>query len=78
VLTGEVTAFVQKNSHAKPSAHRVGRLLCRAPFNGEPIQFRVGAKSFRAVILFNRDIWKGSSGKAIMGHIEGEDLDLTA
>ncbi len=77
VLTHEATTFVHKNTPSKPSAHRVGRLLARDPFNGHPIQFRVGQKSYRGVILFNKDIWKGTSGKAIMDHITGDDIDLT-
>jgi hypothetical protein len=77
VLTHEATTFVHKHTPAKPSAHRVGRLLCREPFNGEAIQFRVGQKSYRGVILFNHDIWRGSSGKAKMDHITGDDIDLT-
>jgi hypothetical protein len=77
VLTHEATTFVHKNTPSKPSAHRVGRLLARDPFNGHPIQFRVGQKCYRGVILFNKDIWKGTSGKAIMDHITGDDIDLT-
>jgi hypothetical protein len=77
VLTGEVTSYVHKHVVSKPSVHRVGRMLRKPPFNGQSIQFRVGEKSFRAVILFNHRKWKNSSGKAIMAHIEGEDLDST-
>lgn len=77
VLTHDVMTFVHKHSPAKPSAHRIGRLLCRPPFNGKAIQFRMGKKTFRAVILFNKSVWKGSSGKAMMDHISGDDIDIT-
>lgn len=78
VLTHEAMTFVHKNSVSKPSAHRIGRLLAREPFNGTPIQFRVGQKSYRGVILFNHKMWKNASGKAIMAHIAGDDIDITA
>ena len=77
VLTHEATTFIHKNTPMKPSAHRVGRLLCRPPFNGVPIQFRVGQKSYRGVILFNKEIWHGTSGKLKMDHIAGDDIDIT-
>jgi hypothetical protein len=77
VLTHEATTFIHKNTPMKPSAHRVGRLLCRPPFNGDPIQFRVGQKSYRGVILFNKEIWHGTSGKLKMDHIAGDDIDIT-
>jgi hypothetical protein len=77
VLTHEVVSYVHKHSLAKPSAHRLGRLLCREPFNGKAVQFRVGKKSFRAIVLFNKSVWGGSSGKAMMDHITGDDVDIT-
>lgn len=77
VLTREATQFVHKHTPAKPSAHRVGRLLCRPPFNGKGVQFRVSGKSYRAIILFNYGVWKGSSGKAMLDHVNGDDIDIT-
>jgi len=62
----------------KPSAHRIGRLLCRPPFNGRAVQFRVGEAKYRGVIIRNAENWVGASGREIMAHISGEDVDITA
>lgn len=78
VLTNEVTAWVHKNTPMKPSAHRIGRLLCRPPFNGRAVQFRVGEAKYRGVIIRNAENWVGASGREIMAHISGEDVDITA
>jgi Bifunctional DNA primase/polymerase, N-terminal/Family of unknown function (DUF5906)/Primase C terminal 2 (PriCT-2) len=76
VLTQEVKEYVHKHSPMKPSAHRIGRLLCRPPFNGKAIQFSVGKRSFRANVLFNQHIWEHAKGSDILAHIQGEDIDI--
>lgn len=77
VLTHEATSFVHKNSTARPSIHRVGKILAGAPFNGEVIHFRAGQKTFRGMLLRNKARWRGAVGLDIMAHIQGEDIDIT-
>lgn len=77
VLTAEVTSYVHKHCHAKPSPHRIGRMLCRAPFGGKPIQFRDGQSVYRGVVLRNHEEWDGANGKTLMAHIAGDDVDIT-
>lgn len=77
VVTSEVLAYVHKHSTMRPSAIRVGKILCKAPFNGIAIQFRVGEKRFRGVIIRNHQKWNGLPGREIMDHIGGDDnIDL--
>jgi hypothetical protein len=77
VLTGDVVAYVHRHCVAKPSATRIGRLLGKAPFFGEPIRFRVGEKRYRGIIIRNRAKWSAATGDAIMDHIGGDDnVDL--
>lgn len=78
VLTSEVKEFIHKNTPMRPSLARVGKLLCRDPFNGKGIQFRVGPGRFRAVVLRDYAKWSSAGGAAVMAHINGEDADLTA
>ena len=76
VLTQEVKDYIHKHTPMRPSAHRIGRLLCRPPFNGEAIQFRVGKRVFRANVLHNPHIWVKAKGSDILAHIHGEDIDI--
>lgn len=78
VLTHEVQHWVHKNTVSRPSVHRVGKMLCRAPFRGKAIQFRVGEARYRGVILRNHDIWRQANGRSVMAHINGEDVDIMA
>jgi hypothetical protein len=78
VLTQQVKEFVHKHSPMKPSVHRIGKILCRAPFNGKSIQFRVGEGRYRGIVLRNKAQWTHASGQNIMSHIDGEDVDITA
>jgi hypothetical protein len=71
VLVPELTKWIHRHSPARPSMHRVGRMLQKPPFSGKNIQFRVGEQRFRGVIIRNHRVWTGSSGKAIMDHIQG-------
>ena len=73
VITSEVLRYVHKNSTVRPSATRIGKLLCKAPFFGAPIQFRVGEKRYRGVIIRNQKKWTGATGREIMDHIGGDD-----
>lgn len=78
VLSQDVRDFVCKNSRMSPSVDRIGKLLCRAPFNGDSFQFRYNTGRFRAVSLWNKDRWRHMSGVEIMRHIAGEDIDISA
>lgn len=78
VLTAEIAEYVRKHSISKPSNNRIGRLLCRPPFNGTPIQFRVGNSIYRGIVIRNQKNWAGATGRDIMAHISGEDVDLTS
>jgi Bifunctional DNA primase/polymerase, N-terminal/Family of unknown function (DUF5906)/Primase C terminal 2 (PriCT-2) len=78
VITQEVTDYVRKHTIAKPSSKRVGRLLCMAPFSGKAVQFWVGKAKYRGVVIRNQGKWLGATGREIMTHIEGNDVDLNA
>lgn len=77
VLATEVTAWLHKACPSRPSMHRVGKLLARPPFNGQPIQFRVGESRYRGSVIRNHARWVGAPGKDIMGHIQGLDEDAS-
>jgi len=55
-ITGEVMEYIHKHSPARPNAHRVAKLLSRAPVNGKPIQFSVNAAKYRGTILRKGEI----------------------
>jgi hypothetical protein len=78
VLTNEIGEYVRKHCLAKPSNHRIGKILAKPPFNGKHIQFRAGEGRYRAIALRNFKRWGGTSGKEIMAHISGEDIDITS
>lgn len=79
VITNDVTEYVRKHSRSSPSSRRVGRVLCKSPFNGRAIQFKVGGTArYRAVIIRNHARWAGASGADIFSHINGEDVDLAS
>lgn len=73
VITSEVLAYVHKHSTMRPSATRIGKILCKNPFNGVAIQFRVGEKRYRGVIIRNHQKWNGAPGRELMDHIAGDD-----
>jgi hypothetical protein len=76
VITREVGDWLRRNCAAKPSNDRVGKLLCAPPFNGVPGKVNVGDAHFRCVV--RRGAWLSASGKAIMDHISGNDVDLAS
>jgi hypothetical protein len=79
VLVGEVHRYVHKNSVARPTLTRVGKLLAKPPFNGKAKRYRDGKKFYRAVIIRNHDKWLTASGRQVMEHITGgndDDIDL--
>jgi hypothetical protein len=78
VIAQDVVDYVHKHCVARPSAHRIGRMLCRPPFNGHAIQFRANSGKYRGVILKNRERWEGRPGNDILAHISGEDVDLAS
>lgn len=49
VVTQEVGDYVRKHCISKPSNDRIGRTLCRYPFNGVPHQWRSGESRYRAI-----------------------------
>jgi len=57
IITQEVIDFVRKNCVMKPSAIRVGRILCRPPFNGRILQWYIGESRYRGVILRSYEKW---------------------
>jgi hypothetical protein len=73
ILLSELTAYVHKHCVAKPSITRIGRILAKAPFFGESLQFRVKEGRYRGVIIRNREKWKAASGHEIMKHIRDDD-----
>jgi Primase C terminal 2 (PriCT-2)/Bifunctional DNA primase/polymerase, N-terminal/Family of unknown function (DUF5906) len=73
VITSEVLSYVHKHCPVRPSAVRIGKILCKAPFNGTAIQFRVGESRYRGVIIRNHQKWNGATGRELMDHIEGDD-----
>ena len=76
VLTQEVTEYVHRHCPAKPSAHRVGRILARKPFNGKATQFWHGTRSYRGVILRNHAKWESATGAQKMACVTGDDAGL--
>jgi hypothetical protein len=77
VVIGEAMTYIHKHTPARPNAHRVGKILARAPFNGTCKRIRVGQNLYRVAILKNHAKWANASGKDIMGHIEGLDDDAS-
>jgi hypothetical protein len=77
VIVGDVADWVRKNSVGKPSADRIGKILAKAPFGGEPKQFRVGEARYRGIIIRDHTRWRGATGQQIISNINGEDADLT-
>lgn len=78
VVTADVADHMRRHCVVKPSADRVGKLLCREPFNGLARQWRVGEARYRGVVIRNHSRWMAAGGADIMNHISGDDLDLTA
>jgi hypothetical protein len=77
VLVAEAQNFIHKNTPARPSVDRVGKILARAPFNALCKQIRAGENRYRVAILKNRAKWEHAPGKEIMAHIEGLDDDAS-
>jgi Bifunctional DNA primase/polymerase, N-terminal/Primase C terminal 2 (PriCT-2)/Family of unknown function (DUF5906) len=78
VITADVGDYVRRHCPSKPSNDRIGKILCRAPFNGEAARWRVGQARYRGVVIRNHDRWRGAGGVDIMSHIAGDDADLTS
>lgn len=74
VLISDVSEFLRKSGSFRPSLHRIGRLLAKAPFNGHALRFRVGESRYRGVVIRNHRIWSQAPGKDIMAHIQGTTL----
>lgn len=75
VLVPEVMAFIHKNTPSRPSMHRIGKVLARPPFNGQPNRIRVGESRYHVVIIRNHQRWKNAYGKEVMAHMQGLDDD---
>lgn len=76
VMVTEVTAWLHKNGSARPSLHRVGRMLGKAPFNGVSQRIRVGDSRFHVVVVRNHARWVKAYGKDVMAHIQGMDDEM--
>lgn len=76
VLISEVTDWARKAGNARPSMHRIGKVLAKAPFNGNAIRFRVGEGRFHGVVIRNHQKWALASGRQIMDHVHGVGEDL--
>lgn len=74
VLVQEVQSFVHKNTPARPSVDRIGKILART-FGATCRQIRAGENRYRVAILKNHAKWVSAYGKDIMAHIEGMDDD---
>ena len=78
VLVNEVADYARKHSISKPTDKRIGRMLCRAPFNGRQTQFHIGASIYRAITLKNHERWATATGKEIIEQISGNSVDLSS
>lgn len=81
VLITELHEWLRKNGGFKPSFHRIGKMLAKAPFNGEAKQFRAGDARYRAVVIRNHNTWRGATGGDTLNHIRGltdnlEEIEL--
>lgn len=76
VITSELMAAVHKRCQMKPSANRIGKILTKPPFNGVAFQFRAGESKYRALALKNQDKWLKAPGRAVMDHVQGNDVDV--
>lgn len=76
VVITELSEWLRKNGGFKPSFHRLGKILAKAPFNGEAKRFRAGDALYRAFIIRNHATWSGETGKAVIDHIRGVTDDL--
>lgn len=74
VLIKDVADYVRHRALAKPSNDRVGKILASEPFNGKPIQFRVGESRYRGIAI--RSKRRGRSGRETVAHIQGDKLLL--
>jgi hypothetical protein len=77
VLSSEVVHCMHKNWRFKPSAIRVGKLLTGPQFKGKAIQFRVGERVYRGIVLWNQNRWVKAYGREILDHIQGNGVDVT-
>ena len=78
VITKDVGEYARHHCSVKPSNDRVGRILAAPPFNGQPRRVKVGDAQFRAIVLRNHAKWMAASGREIMDHIAGNDIDLAS
>jgi hypothetical protein len=67
VIIREVADYVRQHCALKPANDRVSKVLCAAPFNGEPMVFRAGVPLYRTVCFQNDD------NVDIMEYISGEN-----
>lgn len=74
VLARDVAEYVRRNSTAKPSNERVGRILAGPPFSGMSRKITLGDSQYR-IIAFD-DKWLTKPAREIMAHICGSDVDI--
>ena len=74
VFTREVGEYVRRHCPSKPSNDRVGKLLCKPPFNGKTRVVRAGNAVYRVVVFDPQ--WETAPGKDLVAYISGDDIDL--
>lgn len=77
VITREVATEVRKHCTIKPNDTRVGRMLCRPPFNGFSVRIRNSqGGQFRVVILRNREKWLAEGESAMLAYLQSDDISV--
>lgn len=71
VILTEVSDWLKKQGGFRPSMHRIGRMLSKAPFNGLPFRFRVANSRYHGVAIRNHNSWRNAPGKHVMEHVQG-------
>jgi hypothetical protein len=77
VIADEVRTFVHKNTTARPTTARVGRLLTKHPFNGVAKQYNSKKGKYRCIVLYNHKHWLAHSAGEVLAHIQGDDIAMT-
>ena len=76
IVTEDVAEYARRHCVSRPSAKRVGRMLCKAPFNGTARQWIAGEGRYRGVVLRNKGKWLTAPGPEVMEYISSGDVDL--
>lgn len=76
VISREASDYVKKCIGFRPSEARIGRILAKAPYHGKPVQYRVGDRRYRGIIIRNHAGWSLAAGREIQAHIDGDTDEL--